>query len=500
MRKVIIICLLIICFTLCSCKEPVRIEIPVGEKITEDFKVNSYFGDNAIIEASSNINIIGVSEEGVVMIASVYDNKGKLVSQDYGIAGLDNKFCITIKTPSASTKEYKLEIKDSFDTYIHTYNNIKFGEVWLININELSIVEEVSENNNIKNKNIGYYYVNKEISSWNMDENVSSYVKKLAERIYQRHESLISNDVPIGIIVLDSKKSNLFEWISKNSIDRVKFLKDYLVHNDLYDNEMTSNLYEKMLKPLEGIKFTGYIWHYSENDSSFLLGNKYEKVYAIMLNLLTNYFCEAFGENVKKVFIQSESSDLDVIEKLRTHQMINSYYFSNTYLIPTYDLNVLYDEKLNENIITQIDENKLIDRIIKVVFDGVRPSGYSKLVSLYNEKEELTKVSIYISNTDYLMCDISDADYIANNGLKFLKVYDINNNLIEVDYVINNNVIEIDLEIKDIISEDLKDVAIEKQYYQISRIEYDLKKENGNCWIYNNENIPVLPFIIEVGK
>lgn len=499
MRKVMIICLLIICFTLCSCEEPVRIEIPVGEKITEDFKVNSYFNDNAIIEASSSINIVGVSEEGVVMIASVYDNKGKLVSQNYGIAGLDNIFSITINTPTASTKEYKLEIKDSFDTYIHTYNNIKFGEVWLINTNELTEVDEVSDNN-IKNKNIGYYYVNKEVSSWETNENVSSYIKKLAEKIYQQHESLISNDVPIGIIVLDSEKSNLYEWVSKNNIDRVKYLKDYLVHNDLYDSEMTSNLYEKMLKPLEGIKFTGYIWHFSDNDSSFSLGKNYEKAYAIMLNLLTNYFCDAFGENVKKVFIQSESSTIESIEILRTHQMNNSYYFSNTYLIPTYDLNVLYDEELNENNIVEIDENKLIDRIIKVVYDGVRPSGYSKLVSLYNEKEELTKVSIYISNTDYLMCDISDADYIAENGLKFLKIYDVNNNLIDLDYVINNNVIEIDLEIKDIISEDVKDVPLEKQYYQISRIEYDVKKENGNCWIYNDENIPLLPFTIEVGK
>ena len=217
MRKVMIICLLIICFTLCSCEEPVRIEIPVGEKITEDFKVNSYFNDNAIIEASSSINIVGVSEEGVVMIASVYDNKGKLVSQNYGIAGLDNTFSITINTPSASTKEYKLEIKDSFDTYIHTYNNIKFGEVWLINTNELTEVDEVSDNN-IKHKNIGYYYVNKEVSSWETNENVSSYIKKLAEKIYQQHESLISNDVPIGIIVLDSEKSNLYEWVSKNNL------------------------------------------------------------------------------------------------------------------------------------------------------------------------------------------------------------------------------------------------------------------------------------------
>lgn len=497
-RKVMIICLLIISLALCSCKEPIKIEIPVGEKITEDFKVNSYFNNNAIIQANSTISITGVSEEGVVMIASIYDSKGELISQNYGIATLDNTFSIAINTPNASTKNYKLEIKDSFDTFIHTYTNIKFGQVWLINKNVLSVVELPEENKeNLLNQNIGYYYVNKTMSSWDNSEIITSYVRNLANKIYQEHKSIISNDIPIGIIVIDTEDTYLFEWISKNKIDRAKFVKDYLIKENLYDNEIVSNLYEKVLSPLEGIKISGYIWHYSEKDASFSLGEDYSLVYSILINFLTNYFCDTFGENIKKVFVQNPTSENEKINELRSHQMIMSYYFSNSYLIPTYDLNVKYDEELEKNFIVEIDQTKLIKRIIDIVFEGKRPSGYSKLVSLYNDKGELTKISIYISNTDKLIC----------KEMNFLNIYDNEGNLIELNYVIKNNVIEIDLEIP-VLEEEVVDVQdgneniepIEKQYYQISRIEYEALKEKGGNWLYNEENIPVLPFIIEVGK
>lgn len=512
-KKLIIFSLLIICLSLCSCIKPIEIEVPLGEKIKNDFTVNEYFSDNAILQENATINITGTSEKGVVMVATIYDSKDNLVVMNYGITEDDNSFTIMINTPKASTKEYRLEIKDSNDIYKHTYEKIKFGQVWLINKNDFYVEEEKSVNqNSIELTNCNYYYMTETESKWiteETNEKINPFISELAKVIYNENKSLFTDDVPVGIIILDVEEHNIYEWISKNNIDRIKLIKDYFEKFKIDNDNKVSKLYECFLKPLENIKLNGIIWNFSlkEANNAVIYNEKYFNIYGILLNVLTNYFCDSYGENTSIVFIQSENSNNEIDEKLRKEQIKNSYYFNNTILIPTYDLNVTYNEELEEYELTNIDTETLLKRITSVLYDDSKISGYSKLIMHKNEKNEITDIIITISNTDKLVVT-PNGDL---NELTVLEIYDEAGELIDIDYQISGNRIIINLlkEKNSEISPEEPDEETTEQkvleeeileYYKISKIVYNTKYENNSGWLYNEYMIPVLPFVIEVGK
>lgn len=506
-KKIIIFSLLLMCLSLCSCFERIQIEIPVGEKIVNDFTVNDYFQNNAVIQANNEIEVSGISEKGVVLVATIYDSKGNVIIQNYGITDEKNAFTITIKTPKASTKAYTLEIKDSNDIFVHLYKNIKFGQVWLINKNDYYVEESnekidlLSEKNEFDN--FGFYYVTEDKKEWleeDIDQIVNPFILNLSKTIYDENQSLLLDDVPVGFIILDVENDNLFEWISKNQIDRIKYIKEYFEKFDIGEDEKVSELYENILKPLEGIKLEGIIWNFSlkEANNAVIYNEKYFHVYGVLLNILTNYFCDTYTENVKIVFIQSENSDNQFVNRLREEQMRNSYYFNNTKLIPTYDLNVEYNEELEKYEMIEINPNKLLERIKNTIYNDYKVSGYSKLITKSNDDGVMTNITIVISNTN-------DLNYVTTNEDKefdFLEIYDKEGNLLDIAYKIVNNQIIIDL-LKPVKEEKLledEEKELVDEYYQVSKIIYNIQNKEHNGWLYNENEIPVLPFIIEVGK
>ena len=71
-----------------------------------------------------------------------------------------------------------------------------------------------------------------------------------------------------------------------------------------------------------------------------------------------------------------------------------------------------------------------------------------------------------------------------------------------VVYKIVNNQIIIDL-LKPVKEEKLledEEKELVDEYYQVSKIIYNIQNKEHNGWLYNENEIPVLPFIIEVGK
>lgn len=504
-KKIIIFSLLLMCLSLCSCFERIEIEIPVGEKIKNDFSVNEYFRDNAVIQADEEINITGISEEGVVLVASLFDNRGNLINQNYGITEGNNSFSIIIKTPKASTKVYKLEIKDSNNTFVHNYQNIKFGKVWMINKNDYPIIETFNNKKESENyDNFGFYYVTENEKEWldkNIENIVNPFILSFVKTVEKENQSLLSDGVPVGIIILDIQSDNIYEWISKNYVERIKYIKEYFEFFDIDEEDNVSKLYETVLKSLEGIKLEGIIWNFSlkEANNAVIYNEKYFNVYAAMLNILTNHFCDVYSEKVKIIFIQSESSDNNLVDRLRAEQIRNSYYFNNTILIPTYDLNVEYNKELEKNEIVELDSEKLLSRIINVLYNDYLVSGYSKLITKSNDDGVMTNITIVISNTDDLKYEVTEEMEMIN----FLEIYDENNNLLNIEYKVVNNQIIIDL-LKPVTDEEIDILEEEKElineYYQVSKIKYSVKNSENNGWLYNEYLIPVLPFVIEVGR
>ena len=100
-----------------------------GKEPTIDFTYNDYFADNMILPQKKNFTICGTSEEGVLLKAILYDDKGYVVQQSYDFAEVDGKYSITIAAPKGGFTKYQLIISDS--VHEHKFNNILFGEVIL---------------------------------------------------------------------------------------------------------------------------------------------------------------------------------------------------------------------------------------------------------------------------------------------------------------------------------------------------------------------------------
>ena len=188
-KKIIIFSSLIFMLFITGCIS--KVKIPVGVKPTKEFTVHSYINDDGVYQASSELILSGLSEEGVVIVCSLYDKKGNLINESYCTTSADGVWTLTLDTPSSGLDNYTLKIKDSNNIYHQTFNDIKFGEVWLYIGDELKNLNyEEKENLKVEENTFDYNLMFFKDNEWiPANEEISEFNYSLANKIYENNKS-----------------------------------------------------------------------------------------------------------------------------------------------------------------------------------------------------------------------------------------------------------------------------------------------------------------------
>ena len=86
------------------------------------------FSDNALYLHSSRLELRGRAEaDQAVSVALLYNDKA--VASACGMSDGQGDFCVEIRTPAASFKEYTVRVTSGDDAY--EFGGVLFGELWL---------------------------------------------------------------------------------------------------------------------------------------------------------------------------------------------------------------------------------------------------------------------------------------------------------------------------------------------------------------------------------
>lgn len=508
-------------FILTGCNS---IEIPVGVRPTKKFTVVDYVQNQAIFEAKSKVKISGVSESGVIIVATLYDNKGDEVTEVYTDTSEDGIWKLEFDAPSASYKTYTLKIKDSIGVYHHTFNEIKFGYVWLVtgeeikntNLEEKSDID-VETGYKPTDYNKMFYVDNKWIPA---TKEVSVFGYELIEK--RKNNSLSWNKAPIAVVFATTNDSAIYTWLSRDIIESRKVIKDFLINNDLYvknetliENGMAYN-YEKYFNTIKNLSYSNIIFNQSTIDLENLNKNKYYddksfiSVYSLMFYSLIANFDDNFNVNNKIFIIQKGSIYIDNISLLRRIESSMTNFFNKCEIIPTYDIALLYSKNykkylsqeeyqeylnndsntINDLELHGIDFNKLLTRISDNLDENMQAPILNDVVQEYNEDNEVKSIILIFKNIQYFNND---------NKIIGLEFIDVNGKIIDVDYQIIDNKIIINLEKTLEIVEEETNPENSDKYIKLSAIRY-----GQNSFIYDNnlgnDYIKVIPFEIILKK
>lgn len=476
MKKIFItIICLILTLSMISCTD----EHPSGGvHPTTEFTVVSSIQDNAVFQEETNIIIKGTGENGVNLIIDLLNNKNK-VEESYSTQIINNTWQVTLDAPKSSFEEYSICIYDEYNTYKKEYKNIRFGKV-------IMLMGDPINNNTIMGKdeldltNLSYYIINEENAKWLDYENdefiIDSYSYKLATKISK------DNQCPVGVII-NQADAKLYEWLDCDNIEQVAPIKNYLISNNIYTENPSKKgdmgyLAISRSKYLSDLSIETIIWNHGLNDINLFNDELYSNVYFQMLMCIMDSLNNSFKHS-KIGIIEVGSYDKQNIVNLRRIQEYVSNYYSKAYLIPTFDI--------KNNI------NELIKRTINILDKNVSVSQYSNLYVEIDEQQQIIKsIKIEINNTNKLI--VTD----DNNEINYFNVYyndPINGlTLLDIKPIIEDNVIIINLTYQEKIDND--DDEIKFYDKNLIRIEYGISNDLTNINLFNEDELPVLPFEI----
>ena len=466
MKKTLISFILILIFLslnlLTGCINSIK--IPIGNRPTKQFTIVDYVQDDAVFQAKSKLKISGLSEEGVIIVATLYDNKGDEVTQAYSNTNENGIWNLEFDTPSASMKTYTLKIADSIGVYHHTFTEIKFGQVWLMlgdEIKNQSVEDEGVEDNagyNPTDYNRMFYYKNKWVAA---SEKISEFGYKLIEQMTINFTNW--NKYPIGIVFATSEETNIYSWLSRDIIESRKIIKDYLTNKGIYEldsDEPPNNLYDLTLKNLENMSYSNIIFNQGMkdirdlNDGVCYNEHEFKNIYSLMIYS----FISSLDNNIEVIdkfyIIQAASEFMDNVNILRNIQTGMSNYFNKCETIPTYDITLLlnqdtgkYLSKDEYNLVKDTDKElnlkivgvnfeKLVERVYNFSVNKESAPRLNDVVQEYGEDNQVKSIRLIFKNTK----ELDEVDNII--GLEFI---DENGELIEVEYEIRDNEILVDL-------------------------------------------------------
>ncbi len=493
--------------------------IPLGKLPTKEFTVGEYIQNDAIFQASSTINLTGTSEEGVVIVATLYDYKNNVVSETYCTTDSNGKWMLTYNAPDPSIKSYTIKIKDSNELYHKTFNDIRFGETWLVigdNLNNLEHIDNSQDS--IESKIIDYNKMFFKDGKWiPASAKISAFGYDLIENIISSQKSWYQ--YPVGIVFATEENTNIYEWLSYDLIDTRNNIKEFIVEEsiNLLENSITrndaSNLYNKYSDNLINMSYANVILNQGIKDfKDYNTGKHYIKkhfrnIYTMLLYSFVSELIDKINFANKIYFIQDSLMNDKESYLLRKIQSTISSYYNKLNIIPTYDLCLFYD--VNEEI--QLTSKDITDEN----FENVKLLGYNyklltsrifdfdrknigapmldHIVQEYDEFNNLVSIKLIFENVD---------SFNKIKEIIGLKIYDENNELVKLNYSLYNNEITINLEriIEEETVDNSTDTPVEEElskYVTIIYISYGYDE-----LLYNNNleslQIPVIPFDVVI--
>ena len=496
LKKIFIIISFIFVIFITGCIN--KVKIPVGVKPTKEFSIYSYINDDAIYQASSKLVVSGTSEEGVVIVSSLYDKKGNLINEAYCTTSANGVWNLTIDTPSSSNDSYTLKIKDSNNIYHQTFNDIKFGEVWLYIGDELNNIDYTGIDNLKNEEQITYDYnlmFFKDETWIPASEEISQFNYLLAKKIYEGNKSW--NKHPVGIVFATSEEDLIYKWLSYSAISSRKLIMQYLKNEKLNYDENNS-LYEKYLKTYKNMSYSNVIFNQGVADVKLFEKLKYDdnyfkNIYSLQLYTFIGELIHEFNISDNIFILQDSINYYENITLLRALQSNITNYYNVTSIIPTYDLNLFYDvnnDKITSDFnniegefdVVGYDYNELVSRINLFNTHNYKATKLDHIVQEYNEDNIMTSVKLIFEDK----LDYNEQELI--NGLTFI---DNLGNIVELSYTINNNELVIDLKKEDVIDEE------NIEYISLKYIGYAQNIEIFDNNLFSS-NIPVIPFEIKL--
>lgn len=481
-NKIAITIMIFLMCLLVSCRSE---EPKVVKEINSDFTVSNHIKSDYLYQQSSKLLITGNCEVGGTLVATLYSAIGVEVASEMVEVDKTGNYEISLSTPNGSFDEYKLEVRDYHNKYVKTYTNILFGEVHLLLGDHLIHNDFTSMDTNGEEDNQSFYYLDftNPTNNW-VCVDPAKAVKSFSYELYSMLVSTSKFDkCPIGFINVTYPKTLIEEWLpleyANKSSSVVSFLNStgkyyenpYLVGQMSYvTNNILSNLYNYSFST---ITLSFGVNEFNEFYGKYNSDNYYNAYAKMLLYVIRNIEDNFFNYN-ELALIQTDNVNVNNINVLRNIQAQVSNYSQQLLLIPTYDLIETTEESF---------DSLLANRYYDIVYGKKVISEYAN--HFIDENEHI--VTIELSKSTLFKFDFEN-----------IKVYDENGNLIELEEDkikgrFNQIIIDLSYEI---IDETDEEEPVKTAYYHISRIDYaqDLMVSGGI--VYNNNNLPVIPFTI----
>ena len=465
-----------------------------GVKPTKEFTLLSYYSDNMIFQQNEDFQISGISEEGVIIKASLYNEEDELVVKSETMADVNGKFNIILKGQKASYNKYYIVINDGVNT--KKIKNISFGEVWLfagedkLENFDLEYEEEVDFSNIYFVK-----YLNGKINWLNYEESsdVNSLVKSTAVALQKEL------DVPVSFI--DATLENGFAdcWLSYETAKNHKNINNYLKQISRFSEEdeikLNTNelgsMYQTYINEFKGFNIKGILWNQGNSDFrlySDFNSNTFITNYVYLLRQVFIDMMNVFGNNIYIYSLQEGFNLEEYVHDLRNEQSIPTFQLNNVLLITTYDtFEILENKEENEPI--EIEEEKYIfsnKKFVERIINYLKETTYSK-----NHINVSSSFTNFIVNNNDITISFNEYYKLEDvEELYGLEIIDKNGEKIEYEFDIDENNILITLNIEDDNEENMDSYTIYYGYIE----------EIYKCNLKTTTGMPIVPFKINISR
>ena len=496
MKKWISLMMASLCFLLLTACVTTDNPKPAGKRPTEDFIITDYLKDNVVLEEKDTCVISGTSQDGVIIKFELLNKSGKSVLKKQATTDSTTlKWSISFTAPKGSYDSYKIKLSDSYNTYTHTFVNVRFGHVYLLmgdSINDETIIDQTNlEEDDFSD--LSFFYVDEKNPHF-LD--LPSEIDLLDKFTLDFGTSIKKADnMPIGIVVLPFYKTKLYEWLPLENVNTISPIKSYLESKHEYVENPTKlgdmSYLDMILKAhLENLSITSMVLNLGMNDLDDLNEVKSSNVYFQMFYTLIDSLNDNFGD-FDLMLLQAPSKEEMNVEKLRHIQSSIANYYSYVKIVPTYDL------KVSEN--GSLDELKLVTRLKDLIKKNKYVSSYSNIILEVDEKlEVVTSIKIEFSNTDKLLVELLSEETVINY---FHVFYNAEEEVKELNITpkIEKNYIIIDLTYEEEEINNGETVTIKKVYDKSKiNIVYGWLNDLSDVNLFNDDGIPVLPFNIKI--
>lgn len=497
-KKIEIVFIILLTFVIIGCSIDSGNE---GVLPKEEFTLLEYYSDNMVFQQNEDFKIIGKSEEGVVLKASLYNEKDELIVKSESMADVNGDFSIVMKGQKGSYKSHYLEITDGLNT--EKIENVTFGDVWIFAGEQEYHTHSIKYEEDYDFSNISFirYIAGKLVwSEYKESDHIYSLVKSIAVALKEKV------NVPIAFVDASLYEGYADAWISYETATKHKNISKYLTEIERLDEEKTEDkntnklgsMYETYFNNLNGYKIKGIIWSQGLTDfKNFDESNKnvFISDYVYLLIQLFNDVMDLFENKVDIYCIQESYCDKEYAADLRNAQAIPTYQIKDIHLIPTYDtFELIKDENSEEQeevlpIDVEIQEEiyefsikKYLERIIELIYNG----SYSK-----------NAIDISTSFTNFMVDNYQikisfDSSYILENveELYGLEIVSSDGKTIPYEFTIDKNNLSITLIFEE--DEIIEDLTYTIYYgYVIDVYKCNLKTSNG---------MPIVPFKINISE